>query len=144
MYVHSYDDRYLELRASLEPNINIYGCAFGGSIYSMCALTGWGLLILKLEDCGLTPRIMIAGGQIDYSAPVTDTIRARSQLPDQADFDRFVEEHKRRTRSRIEIPVEVIVPDGVAARFIGTYAVVGKGRSIPGSDLPDAGDIDGG
>lgn len=145
MYVHSYDDGWLELRADLQPNINIYGCAFGGSIYSMCALTGWGLLILKLEDLGLTPRIVIAGGRIEYSAPISETIRARARLADQSDFDRFVAEHRRSLRARMDVPVEVVLADRVAARFMGSYAIVGASRSFPGGDgLPDAGDVDGG
>ena len=82
MGVHSYDGERLELKARLEPNVNIYGVAFGGSIYSMCALSGWGLLILKLEDEGLDPRIMIAGGEIKYLKPVDQAIRAVSSLPD--------------------------------------------------------------
>lgn len=145
MYVQSYDDQWLELRANLEPNVNIYGCAFGGSIYSMCALTGWGLLILKLEDFGLTPRILIAGGRIEYAAPVAETIRTRARLPEGVDFDRFVADYRGRTKARMDIPVEVVLRDRVAARFVGTYAVAGENRLFPGGNgFPDAGDIDGG
>ena len=120
--VHSYDGKKLELRADLKPNVNIHGVAFGGSIYSMCALSGWGLLILRLEERALYPRIMIAAGEIEYAQPVMQTIRASSCLHDEADFDRFVDRYEQKRRSQISIPVQVDLDDGeVAARFVGKY-----------------------
>lgn len=128
MRAHSYDGECLELHAALEPNINIYGTAFGGSIYSLCALAGWGLLTLKLEELELTPRIMIAAGRIDYSAPVQDTIRACARMPENGVFQEFVSEHRRRVKARIEIPVDILLTDRSAARFTGTYATVSRQR----------------
>ncbi len=146
MYAHSYDGEWLELRATLEPNINIYRCAFGGSIYSMCSLAGWGLLILKLEELGLTPRIMIAGADIDYDAPVTETIRARARIDDEAKFEQFVAQHRIRVKAKLDVPVEVVQDDNIAARFRGRFAIVSRqSRLSQGvSGLPDAGDVDGG
>ena len=91
MGVRSYDGERLELRARLEPNVNIHGVAFGGSIYSICALSGWGLLVRRLEDQGLDPRLMITGGEIRYFKPVDQTINAVSGLPDEGAFDEFVQ-----------------------------------------------------
>lgn len=122
MVVHSYDGNQLELRADLEPNVNIHGVAFGGSIYSMCALSGWGLLILRLEERGLNPRIMIAGGEIEYIQPIMQSIRASSYLQNETDFDHFVERYKEKQRSHIKVPVKVGLDDGeIAAKFLGKY-----------------------
>lgn len=122
MAVHGYDGKRLELRADLKPNVNIHGVAFGGSIYSMCALSGWGLLILRLEERALNPRIMIAGGEIEYAKPVMQTIRASSYLLNELDFDSFVDRYKEKRRARIKVPVQVELNDGaVAAKFVGKY-----------------------
>ena len=122
MAVHCYDGKRLELRADLQPNVNIHGVAFGGSIYSMCALSGWGLLILRLEERALNPRIMIARGQIEYAKPIMQTIRAASYLPDERDFDRFIDRYNKKRRARIRVSVQVELDDGsVAASFIGKY-----------------------
>lgn len=122
MAVHKYDGKQLELHADLEPNVNVHGVAFGGSIYSMCALSGWGLLILRLEEQGLNPRIMIAGAEIVYSKPVMQNIKASSRLSTEQDFVKFVETYKERRRARIKIPVEIRLDNGtVAARFTGEY-----------------------
>lgn len=125
--VHGYDGQRLELRARLEANVNIYGVAFGGSIYSVCALSGWGLLTLRLEEIGLEPRIMIAGGEIDYSKPVAQTINAVSRLPDAAAFDRFVARYREKGRARIEVQAHVELDDGSeAARFTGEFIAFEK------------------
>lgn len=122
MGVHSYDGERLELRANLEPNVNIYGVAFGGSIYSMCALSGWGLLILQLENAGLDPRIMITGGKISYFKPVDQTINAVSRLSGVEGFAEFKDTLKETGKARIKVPVGIELDDGAeAARFVGDY-----------------------
>ena len=122
MKVHGYDGDRLELRALLEPNINIYGVAFGGSIYSLCALSGWGLLVMGLQEQGLDPRIMIAGGEIEYAKPVKQTINAVSTFSSGQDFPTFVDTCRDKRRARIKVPVQVELDDGtVAARFVGSY-----------------------
>jgi len=122
MKVHSYDGARLELRATLEPNINIYGVAFGGSIFSMCALSGWGLLILRLQERGLDPRIMITGGEIEYAKPVKQTINAISSFYGECDFAEFAGNCDRKCKARIKVPVQVELDGGaVAAHFVGSY-----------------------
>ena len=128
MKVHGYDGDRLELRADLRPNINIYGVAFGGSIYSMCALSGWGLLVMKLWERDLDPRIMITGGEIEYSRPVAQSIRAISTLAGEQVFTEFIAAYSERSKARIKVPVSVEIDDGsVAAQFTGSYiALEGK------------------
>ncbi len=129
MKVHGYDGDRLELRALLEPNINIYGVAFGGSIYSMCALSGWGLLIMRLQEKGLNPRIMIAGGEIEYAKPVNQTINAVSSFPGEQKFSTFADTCRNKRRARIKVPVQVELEDGtVAAHFVGSYIAVDRER----------------
>lgn len=128
---HSYDGLRLELRAPLEANVNIYGVAFGGSIYSVCALSGWGLLTLRLEDIGLEPRIMIAGGEIKYLKPVDQSINAVSRLSDERAFDEFVSAYREKGRARIKIPVWIeLEGNSEAARFTGEFVA----RERPGPE----------
>ena len=124
MKVHGYDGDRLELRALLEPNINIYGVAFGGSIYSLCALSGWGLLVMGLQEQeqDLDPRIMITGGEIEYAKPVKQTINAVSAFSSRQDFPTFADACRDKRRARIKVPVQVELDDGtVAANFVGSY-----------------------
>lgn len=126
MAVHFYDGRQIEMHADLEPNINVHGVAFGGSIYSTCALAGWGLLVLRLEDRGLDPRIMIAGAEIEYFKPINQTIRASCTLGDQ-ELENFIASYAGKNKARITLPVETKLDDGTtAAEFIGHYAAFAR------------------
>ena len=128
MTVNSFDGQRLTMQAALELNVNLYGVAFGGSIYSLCAMAGWGLLIMKLEEAELDARIMLTGGEIEYLKPVSQTLVSASFFSNPADFGEFAENWRTRQRARISVPVEILLDDGsLAARFLGGYiAIPGK------------------
>ena len=53
MAVERYDGQSLTVRAPLQPNRNVHGTTFAGSLYSACVLTGWGAIWLALRERGL-------------------------------------------------------------------------------------------
>jgi thioesterase domain-containing protein len=61
--------------APLEPNINIHGTGFAGSIYSLAILTGWALCAHILEQAAVDAELVVAKAQIRYRAPVTGELR---------------------------------------------------------------------
>lgn len=113
----------LRMSADLNPNINIHGTAFAGSIYSLCALAAWGLLHLGLRERGLAMEIVMADGNITFHAPVSETIRARSYWAARDDIHRFVNALQTVGTAQLHIPATVSTKDTVAATFTGTYAV---------------------
>lgn len=121
----SYDGESLALSAALEPNINIHGTAFGGSMYSLAALCGWALLRLRLEDLSLRAEIVVGSARIDYRRPVRSRLLARASCG-ASDFDPFA----KRIRGNRRAGVEVVVALGSfresewleAAEFKGAYA----------------------
>lgn len=69
---HSAERDALRLEFPLRPNVNHLGTAFGGSLYSSCALACYSLLLLKLAESGITDaHIVIGKGEIRYLKPVT-------------------------------------------------------------------------
>ena len=125
--VHRYLEDRLELRADLAPNVNVHGTAFGGSLYSVCALAGWCLLVLKLEENDLDPRIMLAGAKMKYFKPVTETISATSYFSADHDFDEFVDTLHGCQKARLKIPVDVeLETTKTAARFIGDFVALAR------------------
>src|SRR6056300_1138337 len=74
MQIETFDGELLETRAVLEPNVNVHGTAFAGSLYAIQALTGWGMMHLQLKLNNLDASIVIASGQIDYAKPVAEEI----------------------------------------------------------------------
>lgn len=123
----AFDGRALTLKAELEPNINIHGTAFGGSMYSLAALCGWALLRLRLEDLSLKAEIMLGSARIDYHRPVRAPLVARATV-EEARFEAFSRRLEQAQRGSIEVPVALgSLRDGAwqeAALYEGLYATV--------------------
>ena len=66
MTVERYDGRSLTVRAPLQPNRNVHGTTFAGSLYSACVLTGWGAVWLALRERGLAGIIYAAESTVQY------------------------------------------------------------------------------
>jgi thioesterase domain-containing protein len=72
----SWDGATLVLEAPLEPNLNTHGTAFGGSLYNVAAMAGWGAVHLTLMDAGHTTGVWVVKGEIEYKSPVRGVLRA--------------------------------------------------------------------
>ena len=99
--VEEHDGKELVFRADFEPNINIHGTAFGGSLYSICAVTCWGMLHLKFEEAGLDAHSVLGEANIRYDLPVRGEIEARCRLPDDGSLESFIDRLKNGKRARL-------------------------------------------
>src|SRR5690242_5943495 len=68
--VDSYDGRSLAVRAPMQPNRNVHGTTFAGSLYSACVLTGWGAVWLALRARELDGVIYAAESAVQYRKAV--------------------------------------------------------------------------
>jgi thioesterase domain-containing protein len=120
--VTAYQDNTLQLAAPLAPNTNHKCTAFGGSLYSLAVLCGWGLLHLKLREAGLRKHIVIQASDIRYLLPVEEDMMAECRL-DEAAFARFLHTLEKRGKGRLTLDA-VIMQDGrPAVEFSGRYVV---------------------
>jgi thioesterase domain-containing protein len=92
--VEAHDNNELVLHADFAPNINIHGTAFGGSLYSICAVTCWGMLHLKFEEEGIDAHCVLGQANIVYLQPVKGDIKARCRLPDDGSVEKFIQRLK--------------------------------------------------
>jgi thioesterase domain-containing protein len=122
MRVESHGDNELMLHADFAPNINIHGTAFGGSLYSICALTCWGMLHLKFDEAGIDAHSVIGQANIVYLKPVRGDIKASCRLPDDGMFDEFMQKLGQGSKARIELKAEIHTEDGLAVVFTGSYS----------------------
>lgn len=60
----------IQVVAPLEPNINIHGTGFAGSIYAVGVLTGWALCTHIMQETGIEAELVVARAEIRYRAPV--------------------------------------------------------------------------
>lgn len=121
--VASYDGEQLVLKAPLTPNVNHKSTVFGGSLYSLAVLCGWGLLHLKLKELGLSGHIVIHEANMHYAAPVKQDFQARCRLPANDEFKRFVHQFQRRRKARITLAVEIPYAAAAAATLHGSYVL---------------------
>jgi thioesterase domain-containing protein len=121
MQIETFDGELLETRAVLEPNVNVHGTAFAGSLYAIQALTGWGMMHLQLKLNNLDASIVIASGQINYAKPVAEEIVVQCSFGEHA---AEMEKLKTSGKGRFPLTCQVLLADGKAAgEFSGIYAV---------------------
>lgn len=121
-----YDGTSLVLRAPLAANVNDKGTAFGGSLYSLLVLAGWGLIRLKLKEESISGDIMIHESSVSYSQPITDDWEAHCRLPGNEEYTSFLEKLHARGRARLALESRIMTDSGPAVSFRGSYAVVVK------------------
>lgn len=123
VHVLAYDGRSLILSAPLAGNSNDKGTAFGGSLYSVAVLAGWGLLALELKSRTIDVEIVIHEGRVEYVVPVAGDFIARADAPDTAVIERSLRMLQRYGKARIEVAVVVECEGVEAVRFNGSYVL---------------------
>ena len=100
------DDAQIVIEAPLEPNINIHGTGFAGSLYSLGVLSAWALCNHLIEEAGLDAELVIAEADIRYRAPIRGRIRCCCRLnPNQ--IQDLVADLRIRGRARIQVEVDI-------------------------------------
>jgi thioesterase domain-containing protein len=117
------NDKLVELSAPLEPNINHKCSAFGGSLYSVAVLCGWGFIFNQMQLNNLSGHIVIQHSEVDYRLPVDGEIRAICELHEQTILQRFIKTFLRKKRARIKLQINIIYNGEKAMQFIGHYVI---------------------
>ena len=92
--------------APLEPNLNDKGTAFGGSLYSIAVLCGWGFLQLKCGEAKLKVETVIHKAQVKYMLPVSGAFTAKTSLSE-SEWINILPILKKGQKIRIPLNVEI-------------------------------------
>lgn len=124
--VAGWDHRGLRLTAPLAANINHKSTAFGGSLYTLATLAGWGMVQLLVRgDTGAAPPVVIIQhGSMDYLQPLATDLVAVCAPPDGLMLQRFQAMLDRKGRARLALSAEIDGQDGPAARFSGSFVAL--------------------
>jgi len=122
--VAGFDGTSLRMTAPVAPNINHQSTAFGGSLYSLSVLCGWGLLHLKLAEARLHKHIVIQDADIRYLLPVDQDMNAECNV-DEVKLKNFLRALEKHGRARLSLDVVIKHGDQVAVEFSGRYVVHG-------------------
>jgi thioesterase domain-containing protein len=66
--------------APLEPNINIHGTGFAGSLYSVAILAGWALSTHIMSLHNMEGDLVVGKADIKYRTPVTGALICRARV----------------------------------------------------------------
>lgn len=113
----------LTLSAPLENNINHKSTAFGGSLYSVSVLSGWGLISLLLKKHDLSGHIVIQESNIKFIKPVNSDITAKCSFLSTQQCDKFITMYKRKGVARIKLRSKISCNGENAVIFNGRYVV---------------------
>jgi thioesterase domain-containing protein len=125
--IDSYDGATLAVRAPLNPNRNLHGTAFAGSLFSACVLTAWGATWLKFREQGLVGQIVVVDSTIRYRRAVSGDLVCRC-TPDDAAVAACLEKFQELGRGSIVLECRIDSGDKLAVAFTATY-VVQKSRA---------------
>ena len=113
----------IEVVAPLEPNINLHGTGFAGSLYSLSVLTAWGLTSALLMESGLAADVVIRSAEIKYRKPVKTDIRCECICSPEAQTA-FIEGVTSEGKGRLLLKVNI----GDAKAFLNANMVAIKQR----------------
>lgn len=113
--VSEWDGRTLRLEAPLECNLNHHGTAFGGSLYSLGLLAGWGALTLSLWAADIDAEVVVRQAGADYRAPVSERLSACCVVARDRAWQEFLQGLERHGRARLQL--ESAIEAGGSRRF---------------------------
>ena len=113
----------IEVSAPLEPNVNIHGTGFAGSIYSLAVLTGWALATHIMQSRDLDGDLVVGRAEIAYRAPVTGSLQCRCEA-DEAEREAFEAGFHERGKGRLAL--EIRVGDKPEAVLTATFVAVAR------------------
>jgi thioesterase domain-containing protein len=125
MRVDGYDGRSLTVQAPLEPNRNVHGTTFAGSLYSACVLTGWGAVWLALRERGLAGVIYAAESTVQYRKGVEGNFVCTC-APDAEALEAGIAAFKASGRASFELVCTIDWGGKRAVIFSGKYVVHSK------------------
>ena len=114
------------LQAPLHPNRNVHGTAFAGSLYTVMAMSGWGLIRVDLNRHlqsieGKRADLWLTKASIRYADPVTEGFAAVAKTDDRL-LDHFWSKMIRKGRGKMRLNVTIGDPKNPTVFLQGEYA----------------------
>ena len=124
MEVRTVDATGVRLAAPYAPNVNHRGTVFGGSIAALAILSAWTLVHTRLRAERLPSTVVIQRNAMEYLRPMEGEFEAFCAAPAPADWARFLETLRRRSRARIVLRAELASGGEVVGRFQGAFVAI--------------------
>jgi len=114
----------VELSAPLAPNVNHSETLFGGSAAALATLAAWALLHLRMEQAGLSARLVIQRSRMQYETPIPGDFQALCRFCDELAWERFRNTLARRGRARLTLAAQLLYQARRMATFEGDFVAL--------------------
>jgi thioesterase domain-containing protein len=113
------DKSSIQVNAPLEPNVNIHGTGFAGSLYSLSVLTGWAMCFHLLNEAKIDASLVVSKAEIRYLKPVTGEIECYCEVTEAIKAD-FYQTLNAKGKSRLNLDIRIgDTPQAVlSARYV--------------------------
>jgi thioesterase domain-containing protein len=125
--IASCTDAELVVRAPLAPNRNLHGTAFAGSLFSLCALTAWGMTWLAWQQRSSGGVIVLAESRIQFRKAVAGELLCRCTA-EPAVLDAALAAFATTGRAKLALACSIEANEKPAVTFEGHYVVHAHGR----------------
>jgi thioesterase domain-containing protein len=127
--VDTFTEDEVVLRTPLTPNQNVHQTGFAGSLYSLGALAGWGLVHGWLAGTRPGATLLIGRGEIDYRRPVRREFTATASMKHDRSRTTFLDAVSRCERAELELGAVIRSESEEAAIFTGHFVVLNEQRT---------------
>ena len=104
--IDSLSQEAIRVSAPLQPNINIHGTGFAGSIYSLSVLTGWALCRHIMDELAMDGDLVVGKAEISYRAPVKADLECHCQAtPEQRQT--FLQHFRDQGKGRLVLEITI-------------------------------------
>lgn len=100
----------ITVAAPLQPNINVHGTGFAGSLYSLAVLTAWGLTSVLVRESGVAADVVVSQAGIKYRRPLKTDIQCKCICHAEMKAQ-FIQDLQTKGRGRLTLVVAIGVAD---------------------------------
>jgi len=104
--IDSLSQEGIRVSAPLDPNINIHGTGFAGSIYSLAVLSGWALCTHIMDKHAMDGDLVVGKAEISYRAPVDTGLECHCQAS-AAQRQAFLQQFHKKGKGRLALEITV-------------------------------------
>ena len=121
--VKEINENSVTLVAPLVNNVNHKSTAFGGSLYCLSVLAGWGVVYTQLEALNIKAHIVIQEGNIKHVQPVSQDIEVTCRIKSRDQIKNLIRTFKKRRIARLTLNAEIKEGAENAVIFQGKYVI---------------------
>jgi len=121
--IDSLSQEAIRVSAPLQPNINIHGTGFAGSIYSLSVLTGWALCTHIMDELAMDGDLVVGKAEISYRAPVKADLECHCQATAEQ-RQSFLQQFREQGKGRLAL--EITIGELPQATLKATFVAVAR------------------